>query len=619
MVGLRGLRRAAGVPRRPRPASRSSSTRRTRGRGWPTRSGRGSPRVVASLCPDSGLPGERSSGCRCAARSPGSTGWRCARRPATSSACPARPDAAGVRRLAGCPHAERRRRRRTAQPAAGRDRGAARPRARNGTAAPPGAAATWPRPTSSAWTWRTPPPTPRSCRAGAHDDRRRGHRRRPARRLRPAPARQRRAGAQRRARRRRGRGCSWTTPSSPANAVAAELVPLLTDPPRLAAMSRAARSSGHADAADGWRTWCSASPVPTVRRRAGSLARQHPGPGGPRAMGTDVTTWHGVRPSSSGRVHLIGIGGAGMSGIARILLARGVAVSGFGRQGLPRRARAARARRPGRGRPRSRRTCPRRPPPWWSRSAIRADQPGAGRAARERGLAVVHRAAALAALMAGRRLAAVAGTAGKTSTTSMLTVALQHCGLDPSFAIGGDLAASGSGAHDGSGDIFVAEADESDGVVPRVLPGGRGGHQRRGRPPRPLRRAPRPTARRSSVPRPDRARRRRSSPAPTTPGPRRWPGSAERRGIRVRRYGRAAGPRRPAGGLPAGRHRRADRASPRRRRAPSPAGRARGAHGAERPRRAARRRGARRPRRRSAGRARRVRRRSPPVRVHAAG
>ena len=44
----------------------------------------------------------------------------------------------------------------------------------------------------------------------------------------------------------------------------------------------------------------------------------------------------------------------------------------------------------------------------------------------------------------------------------MLTVALQHCGLDPSFAIGGDLAASGSGAHEGSGDIFVVEADESD-------------------------------------------------------------------------------------------------------------------------------------------------------------
>jgi len=52
---------------------------------------------------------------------------------------------------------------------------------------------------------------------------------------------------------------------------------------------------------------------------------------------------------------------------------------------------------------------------------------------------VLHRSQALASLMVGRRAACIAGTHGKTSTTSMLTVALQHCGLDPSFAIGGDL------------------------------------------------------------------------------------------------------------------------------------------------------------------------------------
>ncbi len=57
----------------------------------------------------------------------------------------------------------------------------------------------------------------------------------------------------------------------------------------------------------------------------------------------------------------------------------------------------------------------------------------------------------------------MAGTAGKTTTTSMLTVAAQHCGVDPSFAIGGDLNESGSNAHHGSGDLFIAEADESDG------------------------------------------------------------------------------------------------------------------------------------------------------------
>jgi UDP-N-acetylmuramate--alanine ligase len=65
--------------------------------------------------------------------------------------------------------------------------------------------------------------------------------------------------------------------------------------------------------------------------------------------------------------------------------------------------------------------------------------------------------------MAGRRGVAVAGTHGKTTTTSLLTVALQHCGADPSFAIGGHLNESGTNAHNGSGDTFVAEADESDG------------------------------------------------------------------------------------------------------------------------------------------------------------
>jgi UDP-N-acetylmuramate--alanine ligase len=79
-----------------------------------------------------------------------------------------------------------------------------------------------------------------------------------------------------------------------------------------------------------------------------------------------------------------------------------------------------------------------------------------------RGIPVIHRSVALAALMNGYRVACVTGTAGKTSTTSMLTVALRHCGLDPSFLIGGDLTAPGTGAHHGGGDIFVAEADESD-------------------------------------------------------------------------------------------------------------------------------------------------------------
>jgi UDP-N-acetylmuramate--alanine ligase len=94
-------------------------------------------------------------------------------------------------------------------------------------------------------------------------------------------------------------------------------------------------------------------------------------------------------------------------------------------------------------------------------SAIRPDNPELVRAA-ELGIPVVHRSDALAALMTGLRPIAVAGTHGKTTTTSMLAVALSELGLKPSYAIGGDLDAPGSNALHGEGEIFVAEADESD-------------------------------------------------------------------------------------------------------------------------------------------------------------
>jgi UDP-N-acetylmuramate--alanine ligase len=170
------------------------------------------------------------------------------------------------------------------------------------------------------------------------------------------------------------------------------------------------------------------------------------------------------------RVHLIGIGGAGMSGIARILLARGAAVSGSdakdSRVVLGLRAQGARVAL---GHTAENLEQLDGPPIVVVSTAIRADNPEMV-AARERGLTVLHRAEALAALMAGYRVACITGTHGKTSTTSMLTVALQHCGFDPSFAIGGDLAAVGTGAHHGEGDVFVAEADESDGSFLRFDP-----------------------------------------------------------------------------------------------------------------------------------------------------
>jgi UDP-N-acetylmuramate--alanine ligase len=161
-----------------------------------------------------------------------------------------------------------------------------------------------------------------------------------------------------------------------------------------------------------------------------------------------------------GAVHLIGVGGAGMSGIARILRARGLPVSGSDARDSDTLA-ALRAL--------GIRTCVGHSAEQLGdastvvvSSAVREQNPELAEA-RRRGLLVLHRSQALAAVMSGRRVVAVAGTHGKTTTTSMVAVALRGVGLDPSFAIGGELTGAGTNAHDGTGDVFVAEADESDG------------------------------------------------------------------------------------------------------------------------------------------------------------
>ena len=177
-------------------------------------------------------------------------------------------------------------------------------------------------------------------------------------------------------------------------------------------------------------------------------------------------------PPELQRVHMVGIGGAGMSGVARILLDRGALVSGSdakesrGVHAL--RARGALIR--------------------IGHDASSLDLlPGGATAvitthaaipktnpelveARRRGIPVVLRPAVLATLMEGRTTLMVTGTHGKTTTTSMLIVALQHCGRDPSFAVGGELGEAGTNAHHGSGDCFVAEADESDGSLLEYTP-----------------------------------------------------------------------------------------------------------------------------------------------------
>lgn len=173
------------------------------------------------------------------------------------------------------------------------------------------------------------------------------------------------------------------------------------------------------------------------------------------------------------KVHLVGAGGAGMNAIARILADRGMDVSGSDAKGSHvLTGLAVRGVRTVVGhRVQNLDLIAGGPTAVVVSTAIRPDNPEVLEAHR-RGIPVVRRAVALAALMEGRRSVCVAGTHGKTSTTSMLTVALQHAGLDPSFAIGGELNESGAGAHHGSGDVFVAEADESDGSFLAFAPHG---------------------------------------------------------------------------------------------------------------------------------------------------
>ncbi len=171
-----------------------------------------------------------------------------------------------------------------------------------------------------------------------------------------------------------------------------------------------------------------------------------------------------------GVVHLIGIGGAGMSVVADLLAARGVPVQGSDAQDGPAlaglRARGLRV--------------------WVGHdeghvagadtvvvsTAVRDANPELA-AARARGLRVLHRSQALAALMAGGRSVAVAGAHGKTTTSAMIATILAAAGLDPSFAIGGTvLTAAGAlpGGRLGGGDVLVAEADESDGSFLNYAP-----------------------------------------------------------------------------------------------------------------------------------------------------
>ena len=161
-----------------------------------------------------------------------------------------------------------------------------------------------------------------------------------------------------------------------------------------------------------------------------------------------------------GPVHFIAIGGSGMNGIARLYAKLGIPTSGSDRSDS---ATLDSLREAGI-------TC------YVGHdasqlgdaktvvisSAIREDNPELAEA-RRRGLRVWHRSAALAALMLGKSGVSIAGTHGKTTTTAMTAVMLQQAGAEPSYVIGGKLAATKVSSDIGTGDAFVIEADESDG------------------------------------------------------------------------------------------------------------------------------------------------------------
>lgn len=188
---------------------------------------------------------------------------------------------------------------------------------------------------------------------------------------------------------------------------------------------------------------------PSRSREPEPLDRQEPGDDVPAV-------------DSLGRVHLIGVGGAGMSAVAALLAARGLDVSGSDAQdgpALPGLREAGVRVHVGHDA-----SAVRDVDTVVISSAVRETNPELA-AARAAGLRVLHRSQALAALMAGRDSVAVAGAHGKTTTSAMVATALLHAGADPSFAIGGTVLTAegpvGGGRH-GDGP-FVAEADESDG------------------------------------------------------------------------------------------------------------------------------------------------------------
>ncbi|GMV28412.1 MAG: UDP-N-acetylmuramate--L-alanine ligase [Rhodanobacteraceae bacterium] len=175
----------------------------------------------------------------------------------------------------------------------------------------------------------------------------------------------------------------------------------------------------------------------------------------PRRLAPHDDLTHALR-----RVHFVGIGGVGMSGIAEVLHNLGYDVSGSDKaDSATTRRLAGLGIRVDRGHAAAHVESA---DAIVVSSAIQLDNPEL-LAARERRIPVVPRAEMLGELMRFRRGIAVAGTHGKTTTTSLVASVLAEAGLDPTFVIGGQLTAAAANARLGTGEYLVAEADESDG------------------------------------------------------------------------------------------------------------------------------------------------------------
>ena len=178
-----------------------------------------------------------------------------------------------------------------------------------------------------------------------------------------------------------------------------------------------------------------------------------------------------ARPADLGATHFIGIGGAGMSVLAEMLHAEGVAVDGSDRAHSAKTDRLETLGITVEFGQRAENVAQAETVVY--SSAIKPDNPEIV-AAHAAGKRIVHRSDILALLMNGKRAVTVAGAHGKTTTSSMLSHILVNAGADPSYAIGGFIQGSDGttldGGHAGKGDILVAEADESDGSFAKYHP-----------------------------------------------------------------------------------------------------------------------------------------------------